>query len=160
MERTIKEWARNSNAISTHGHPEYPNNSIAFTPSPNAGSGHPKLDGNATLWCRFTRRETVSDQLDLRWLLTPTQKQLQRGVFLSGFERLSKTSSLRQQILEGTPPTAIRASWQPDLDVFKQQRKKYLLYPDTNQAKNDAVLWASPKSFLPPRKYRRSTNKL
>ncbi|MEK9782372.1 MAG: DUF1343 domain-containing protein, partial [Flavobacteriales bacterium] len=112
-----------------------PNNSFAFTPSPNAGSKYPKLDGERCYGVDL-RGVTVSDQLDLRWLLDAFTKTAKKeAFFLSGIERLSGTSSLRQQILEGTPPKAIRASWQPDLDAFKQQRKKYLLYPDTNHAK-------------------------
>lgn len=136
MERTIMSVGRGTAMqFQLYGHPEYPNNSFAFTPSPNAGSKYPKLDGERCYGVDL-RGVTVSDQLDLQWLLDAYAKTAKKeGFFLSGFERLSGTSSLRQQILEGTPPTAIRASWQPDLDAFKQQRKKYLLYPDTNHAK-------------------------
>ena len=136
MERTIMSVGRGTAMqFQLYGHPEYPNNSFTFSPSPNAGSKYPKLDGERCYGVDL-RGVTVSDQLDLQWLLDAYAKTAKKeGFFLSGFERLSGTSSLRQQILEGTPPTAIRASWQPGLDAFKQQRKKYLLYPDSNHAK-------------------------
>lgn len=35
----------------------------------------------------------------------------------------------RQQIIDGVPEAAIRASWEPGLSEYKQMRKKYLLYP-------------------------------
>jgi uncharacterized protein YbbC (DUF1343 family) len=43
---------------------------------------------------------------------------------------LSGTTALRQQIESGLSESAIRASWQPDLNKFKAIRKKYLLYPE------------------------------
>ena len=136
MERTIMSVGRGTAMqFQLYGHPEYPNNSFTFSPSPNAGSKYPKLDGERCYGVDL-RGVTVSDQLDLQWLLDAYAKTAKKeGFFLSGFERLSGTSSLRKQILKGTPPTAIRASWQPGLDAFKQQRKKYLLYPDSNHAK-------------------------
>ncbi|HKZ66614.1 MAG TPA: DUF1343 domain-containing protein [Chitinophagaceae bacterium] len=35
----------------------------------------------------------------------------------------------RQQIIDGVPEAAIRASWEPGLGEYKEMRKKYLLYP-------------------------------
>ncbi|HEX7905444.1 MAG TPA: DUF1343 domain-containing protein [Chitinophagaceae bacterium] len=35
----------------------------------------------------------------------------------------------RQQIIDGIPEAAIRASWEPGLSEYKVMRKKYLLYP-------------------------------
>lgn len=35
----------------------------------------------------------------------------------------------RQQIIDGIPEAAIRASWEPGLSEYKEMRKKYLLYP-------------------------------
>ncbi|MEO6759915.1 MAG: hypothetical protein ABIO24_10720 [Saprospiraceae bacterium] len=46
------------------------------------------------------------------------------------FDLLAGNSSLKQQILEGCTEAEIRATWQSDLIVFKEIRRKYLLYPD------------------------------
>lgn len=43
---------------------------------------------------------------------------------------LAGTDSMIKQIREGKTETEIIESWQPELEEFKQMRKKYLLYPD------------------------------
>ena len=48
----------------------------------------------------------------------------------SFFDKLAGTDELRKQILAGKTESEIRASWQPELEAYKQMRKKYLLYPD------------------------------
>ena len=46
------------------------------------------------------------------------------------FDLLAGNSTLRTQIIQGLSEEEIRASWQPDLERYKEMRKKYLLYPD------------------------------
>lgn len=46
------------------------------------------------------------------------------------FDKLAGTDALRNQIMEGKTATEIRASWQPDLEKFRELRRKYLLYPE------------------------------
>lgn len=46
------------------------------------------------------------------------------------FDLLAGTKELRFQIVRGMSEDEIRASWQPELEKYKQMRKKYLLYPD------------------------------
>jgi uncharacterized protein YbbC (DUF1343 family) len=48
------------------------------------------------------------------------------------FDLLAGTDSLRKQIVKGLSEKEIRASWETDLDTYKQIRKKYLLYDDYN----------------------------
>lgn len=50
--------------------------------------------------------------------------------FTSMFDKLAGTDELRKQILTGKTIEEIKASWKPDLDAYKEMRKKYLLYPD------------------------------
>ncbi len=47
-------------------------------------------------------------------------------------DKLSGTDKLRKAIVAGQSAAEIRASWQADLQRFKQQRQPYLLYPDLN----------------------------
>ena len=49
--------------------------------------------------------------------------------FNSFFERLAGNTVLRQQIKEGLTEDEIRATWQKDIDVYTEMRKKYVLYP-------------------------------
>jgi uncharacterized protein YbbC (DUF1343 family) len=46
------------------------------------------------------------------------------------FDLLAGTNTLRTQIVQGLSEEEIRVSWQPELDLYKAMRKKYLLYPD------------------------------
>jgi len=46
------------------------------------------------------------------------------------FDKLAGTAKLKQQIISGATEEAIRKSWEPELEKFKQIRKKYLLYND------------------------------
>jgi uncharacterized protein YbbC (DUF1343 family) len=41
------------------------------------------------------------------------------------------TSSVRQAIIAGKDDATIRASWQKELDAYKQMRKQYLIYPES-----------------------------
>ena len=46
------------------------------------------------------------------------------------FDLLAGTKKLRFQIVRGLSEEEIRESWQPELNQYKELRKKYLLYPD------------------------------
>jgi len=46
------------------------------------------------------------------------------------FDLISGTDTLRKQIIQGLSEEEIRASWQEDLNSYKNLRKKYLLYDD------------------------------
>jgi uncharacterized protein YbbC (DUF1343 family) len=48
------------------------------------------------------------------------------------FDKLAGTDALRIQIQTGKTPTEIRQSWQKDLNKFRERRKAYLLYDDTD----------------------------
>ncbi|MEC8451061.1 MAG: DUF1343 domain-containing protein, partial [Pseudomonadota bacterium] len=48
------------------------------------------------------------------------------------FDKLAGTDALRIQIQTGKTPTEIRQSWQKDLNKFREKRKAYLLYDDTD----------------------------
>jgi len=47
------------------------------------------------------------------------------------FDKLAGTDQLRKQIIQGKTAEEIRQSWTKDLKKFKEIRKKYLLYPDS-----------------------------
>lgn len=46
------------------------------------------------------------------------------------FDKLAGTDELRKQIIAGKSEAEIKASWKPDLEIYKAKRKKYLLYKD------------------------------
>ena len=48
------------------------------------------------------------------------------------FDKLAGTDALRFQIQAGKTPAEIRQSWQKELSKFREKRKAYLLYDDTD----------------------------
>jgi len=119
------------------GEPEFPDDSFWFVPRPNAGSRYPPHEGWA---CKgFDLRRISLDtlraqkQLNLKYLLDFYQQYPKKDSFFlknGFFDLLAGTSSLRKQIEEGKTEAEIRATWQADLEAFREIRKKYLLYAE------------------------------
>lgn len=120
-----------------YGAPEFPRDSFWFVPRPNAGSRYPPHEGSM---CKgFDLRGDPLDslrmqnQLNLRYLLDFYRQYPQKDSFFLAngfFELLAGTYSLRHQMEAGESESAIRATWQPDLEAFREIRRKYLLYPE------------------------------
>ena len=121
------------------GHPLLKAGDFHFTPKPIKGvSENPPQKG---LDCRGYDLSGYAKQMldstncfSIKYLQTAFENfpQNQTEFFTNSafFDKLAGTDQLRQQILAHQSEAAIRASWQPKLDEFKQMRKKYLLYPD------------------------------
>ena len=103
-----------------------------FTPvsTPGAAISPPLMD--KTLYGADLRRVSTNG-LDLQYLQHwhALFKQHNEVFFTAPafMDKLAGTDQLRQQIEQGLSEQAIRASWQPGLMQFKQQRQPYLLYP-------------------------------
>jgi uncharacterized protein YbbC (DUF1343 family) len=112
------------------GHPELKNMPYQFTPVSIEGmSKNPPLE-NKVCYGIDLRQAPVKPAVDLSYLIQLYQAFPDKDKFFNNyFEKLSGTDALRQQIRSGQTEEQIRASWQKDLDVYKEKRKKYLLYP-------------------------------
>ncbi len=115
-----------------YGHPDMKRDTFTFTPESNSGAKNPPLKGQKCYG------------VDLREL--PEQELLDKGVsfeyiidaynalgkpakfFNSLFEKLVGVDYIRPMLIEGKSAEQIKASWQKDVEKFKQQREKYLLY--------------------------------
>ncbi len=118
------------------GHPEYPDSSFSFVPRRGFAARYPPQEGNVCYGMDFrdipldTLRRmdslNLSILLDFFWRM-PNQESF----FLPNrfFDLLAGNNTLRQQIMDCKSEAEIRASWQYDLKLFKEIRKKYLLYP-------------------------------
>lgn len=116
------------------GAPYFTEGPVTFTPEPNEGAAHPKYEGEQ---CRGFDLTHFADyyisglgQLYLYWLteaykLAPDKEHFFNASF---FDKLAGTDQLRKDIIAGKSPEEIRATWQDDLENFKQTRRKYLLY--------------------------------
>ena len=112
-----------------YGHPDFKSD-YQFTPQPNEGSKHPKLEGKL---CKGINLQTESkpQKIRLKYLLKAyVDSPNKDDFFLDSFERIAGNAILRKQIQQGMNASQIRASWEPKLSQFKRKRKKYLIYPD------------------------------
>ena len=119
------------------GHPDMPCDTFWFVPRPTQAAKNPPLQG-LTCWGANLRHIPIAclrarTQLDLYWLLEFYRAFPDKSAFFlpnGFFELLAGTYSLRKQIEAGKSEAEIRATWQEDLDFFKEIRLKYLLYPE------------------------------
>lgn len=117
-----------------YGHPDLKLGSFNFTPTPNAGSKYPKLEGkhcngqNLSGYAHNFKNNNVG--LNLSWLIE-SHKTLNNDsivVFNNYFNTLAGNKELKQQIIDGWSEEKIKESWQQGLNNFKAIRKKYLIY--------------------------------
>lgn len=114
------------------GHDQVPLGTFSFTPQslPNSAP-NPKLEGQTAYG--YDLRQSDVKGLDLTLLIEAYQAFAAAGeTFFTApdfMDKLSGTDQLRKAIVAGQSAQQIRASWQADLQAFKQRRKPYLLYP-------------------------------
>ena len=110
-----------------YGHPDFKCD-FSFTPQPNFGSQYPKLKGVLS-YGEDLRKYKTSNMIELKWLINSFAQINDKNNFFRGdFDKLSGTSNLKKQIIEGMSESEIRDSWKEGLEKFKKIRKKYLLY--------------------------------
>ncbi|MGE5105982.1 MAG: exo-beta-N-acetylmuramidase NamZ domain-containing protein [Sphingobacteriales bacterium] len=129
------------------GHPSLPDTLFSFTPKPNLGAKEPKLNGKLCYGWNLSDSienvvKKVNSRIQLSWLinayklfpdkenffLKPSAKNPKPEDYF--FNKLAGNATLMQQIKDGKSEDEIRKSWQPELQKFKEIRKKYLLYRD------------------------------
>jgi uncharacterized protein YbbC (DUF1343 family) len=117
------------------GHPDLKNSEIQFTPKPIPGaSNNPKFKNQI---CRgIDLRDYPVDSLiqnpglRLKWLRFAYQNIPADDFFNDYFTSLAGNEKLMKMLKQGMTELQIRNSWQEDLSVFKEKRKKYLIYVD------------------------------
>lgn len=97
-------------------------------------SKHPKYEGDTCYGVSLASGAAKADKLDLRYLMRyyRLHDATQHGPFFTSenfFNKLAGNDELIRQIREGKTEQEIRASWEKDLQAYKEIRKKYLLYP-------------------------------
>ena len=94
----------------------------------NFGSQYPKLNGKLSFGEDLREYET-NKIIELKWLIKSyNQISDKNNFFRSDFNKLSGTSNLKEQIINGLSESEIKESWNDGLEKFKKIRKKYLLY--------------------------------
>ncbi|MDR2921154.1 MAG: DUF1343 domain-containing protein [Tannerella sp.] len=116
------------------GYPDPEGGDFTFTPVALEGLDTNPMYKDQTCYGMDLREYPFEGGLSLQFILD-FYKRLNNNekAFFSRakwFDLLAGTNSLRLQISEGLSEDEIRASWEPDLNAYKEMRQKYLLYPD------------------------------
>jgi uncharacterized protein YbbC (DUF1343 family) len=111
-----------------YGSPFLLKTDFSFTPIPNFGSKEPMHKDILCYGEDLSKIKKVS-RLELKWLIKSYANTSDKTVFFNDFfTKLAGTKKLQEQIIEGISEKEIRKSWETDLNVFKEMRKKYLIY--------------------------------
>lgn len=119
------------------GHPGLSEGTFSFVPMSIPGKAmNPPFEGDTcfgynvkTFGLEFVK---LYGHIYLEWLLGCYQALGDKSnFFIPGFfDKLMGTSSIREMIIAGKSSDDIVNSWHADLMVYRDLRKKYLLYPD------------------------------
>jgi uncharacterized protein YbbC (DUF1343 family) len=112
------------------GNPELKDLPFQFTPVTIKGVAKNPPHENKICYGIDLRTTSVERKLDLSYLLKfynlyPDKEKF----FVAYFDKLAGNTTLKQQIKDGLTEEQIRQSWKADLDIYKEKRIKYLLYP-------------------------------
>ena len=104
----------------------------SFTPESREGAKNPPQLGNKCFGrdlSGMSDDEIIAKQLDLSYLIE-AYRSVNEGdkFFTSFFEKLIGVDWVRTMIEEGKSAKEISQRWKPDVEKFKQQSRKYLLY--------------------------------
>ena len=113
---------------------DYSGGDFTFTPRSMAGAKNPPLKDRL---CHGRDLRGIDDEtiisrgLDLEYVIDAYRNlSLGEAFFTPMFEKLIGVDYVRKMIIEGCTAEEIRAEWQPDVERFRQLRRKYLLYDE------------------------------
>lgn len=135
FEGTVMSMGRGTDApFEIYGHPDMRGYDFSFVPVPNAGSKTPPHNG---IRCYGVDLRVVADEevwkggVNLDYLVDAYRNlNIGNDFFKPVFEKLIGVGYVRQMIIDGCSSEEIEARWQGDVEHFKEQRRKYLLYAE------------------------------
>ena len=116
------------------GHPDMRGYDYSFTPESRPGAKHPPQLGKRCYGRDLSSLDEAavrSKGIDLSYLIE-AYRNLNVGdrFFTPFFEKLIGVDYVRQMIEAGKDADDIKARWRNDVENFKKQRRKYLLYKE------------------------------
>lgn len=112
------------------GHPAYSEKQFSFTPTPNPGAKNPPLKGETCYGLDLSSLDPIPN-FTLSYLINFYNDMKDDGAFFNNyFNTLAGNASLQEQIKAGLNEAEIMASWEADINDFKEKRRQYLLYKD------------------------------
>ena len=130
LEQTVISIGRGTEKqFQIFGHPKLKINNYTFKPLPNFGSKNPKYNG-IVCYGKNLSKVPKPKKIELKWIIEAYKYfPNQNGFFLKGFNLIAGNEKLKQQLISLSGENKIRKSWEPELELFKKIRKKYLIYP-------------------------------
>ncbi|GAB1414913.1 DUF1343 domain-containing protein [Paludibacter sp.] len=117
-----------------YGHPNMKGYDFTFTPrSMKSALKPPQLDRlcYGINLSGLSESELWTKGIDLSYLIDAyTNLNMDNFFFSPFFEKLIGVDYVRKMIIQGKTANEIKAMWQNDVEQFKQQRKRYLLYEE------------------------------
>ncbi|MBQ6581947.1 MAG: DUF1343 domain-containing protein [Alistipes sp.] len=135
FEGTVCSLGRGTEApFEMYGHPSYKGAAFEFTPRSTAGAKNPPLKDQK---CYGVDLRGVDDEavieagFNLEYVID-AYRNLDMGekFFTRMFLLLTGVDYVKEMIIAGHSASEIRARWQDDVERFKVQRRKYLLYEE------------------------------
>ena len=117
-----------------YGHPNYRGSDFTFTPQSVPGAKNPPLLNQKCYGVDLRGlpdEQIIANGFDLSYLID-AYRNLHMGdtFFTSFFEKLVGMDYIRADIIAGKSAEEIKEKWFCDVEQFKQQRKRYLLYEE------------------------------
>ena len=130
LEQTVISIGRGTEKqFQIFGHPKLEINNYTFKPLPNFGSKNPKHNG-IVCYGKNLSKVPKPKKIELKWIIEAYKYfPNKNGFFLKGFNLIAGNEKLKQQLISFSGENKIRKSWEPELELFKKIRKKYLIYP-------------------------------
>ena len=129
FEGTIINAGRGTeNQFQQYGAPFFPKSEFSYMPQPNAGAKSPKHLGKLCYGVNLKNSERLN-AVTVDWLIDAYHKTPKTESFFGAtFTAHAGNTELENQIKKGVTAKEIHDSWQPEIEVFKKVRAKYLLY--------------------------------
>ena len=120
-----------------YGHPDMTGYSFEFTPKSRFGAKTPpqmdKLCHGVDLH-NLNAEDVIAKGINLEYVIDAYRNLTKNGkqFYLKSnfFDLLMGTTQVRQMIADGKSAEEIKATWQADVELFKAQRRPYLLYAE------------------------------
>lgn len=118
----------------SYGHPQLigkPGFDYCFTPCSMAGAKEPPLKGVVCGGRSLRELDQAPRGLQLDFVVEAYRAMPIGNDFFNGmFEKLIGVDWVRRMILEGASADEIEARWQPEVELFRRLRSRYLLYEE------------------------------
>ena len=120
-----------------YGHPDMTGYSFEFTPTSRPGAKTPPQMGQLCHGVdlhNLDAEDVIAKGINLEYVIDAYRNLTKNGkqFYLNSnfFDLLMGTKRVREMIAQGKSAADIKATWQADVELFKAQRRPYLLYDE------------------------------